>query len=380
MSEINIANVINVSVSTPPSGLAAYQVNNLAIFTKEIPADGTITAANPGVYVSPADVLSDWGAGSEVYAQANLIFGQNPNILDGGGELIIFPMAGGGTLAADIVAGYKVKFFGGAIYAGYAPNDAEVEAGAVACEPLRIKLFVSSHLLASLTAVTGVFAIIHALSEEHCRKLLYTQGALAVNARAYAAAYAGRAMSVDYSGNATTNTMHLKQLSGLLVDSGITQATLDTCQTLGVDVYVPISGRASVYTSGGDDFFDNVANLDWMVFALTVAGFNALAITGTKLPQTEPGVAVLRGAYIDVLKRAVVNGYLAPGAWNSSELFGDPSALRRNIEEIGYYIYSTPVNLQSQTDRAARKAPIIRIAAKLAGAIQSSEVVVSINQ
>lgn len=380
MSEIAISNVINVSVSTPPTGLADYQVNNLAIFTKEAPVNVAITASNPGIYVSPADVIADWGSGSEVAEMANAIFSQSPNILDGDGQLIIFPMAAEGTLANAIPAGFKVQFFGAAIWAGYAPNDAEVIAGAAATAPLRVKLLVSSHLLASLTPSTGLFAVLFAAGNTHARMLLYTKGALAKNARVAFAAYAGRALCVNYGGTATTNTMHLKQLVTILADDGITQATLDSCQDLGVDVYVPIAGRPSVFTAGANDFWDNVANLDWLVFALTVSGFNALALTGTKVPQTEPGVAVLRGAYIDVLKQAVKNGFLAPGAWNSPELFGNPDALRRNIEEIGFYVWSQPVNLQPQADRVAREAPIIRIAAKLAGAVQSSDVIVSINQ
>jgi hypothetical protein len=148
---------------------------------------------------------------------------------------------------------------------------------------------------------------------------------------------------------------------------------------IGVDTYVPIGGESVVFCSGGDDFSDNISNQNWLVYALTTAGFNVLAQTGTKIPQTEPGIAVLRGAYIDVLKEAVSNGYLAPGVWNSPELFGDPEALRRNIEEIGWYIYTAPVNLQTQAARVARQAPICRIAIKLAGAVHSSSVVVSIN-
>jgi hypothetical protein len=380
MSDISISNVINVSVSTPPTGLADYQVNNLAIFTKEVPVNVAITASNPGLYVSPTDVATDWGSTSEVYLMAVAIFSQSPNILDGNGQLVIFPMAGGGTLAVDIVAGFKVQFFGAAIWAGYAPDDAEVIAGAAAVASLRVKLLVSSHLTASLTPSTGLFAVLFATANQHCRMFLYTLGALAKNARIAFAAYAGRALCVDYTGTATTNTMHLKQLTTVSVDTGITQTTLNSCQTYGVDVYVPISGRPAVFTAGANGFWDDVANLDWLVFALTVAGFNALAETGTKLPQTEPGVAVLRTAYVNVLKEAVQNGFLAPGVWNSAELFGDPESLRRNILEIGYYIWNLPVNLQAQADRVARKAPLIRIAAKYAGAVQSSDVIVSINQ
>ncbi len=380
MSSLNISNVINVSVASAPGGIADYQVNNLAIFTKEVPVNGDITATAPGIYVSPADVLADWGSGSEAYAAALEIFSQTPNILSGGGSLVIFPMQVGDTLAAVIPAGLIVQFFGGALWGGYAPDDDEVIAASTACETARVKLFASSYLTSSLTAVTGLFAIINAANQPHTRKLLYTQAGTTLGARLMAAAYAGRAMSVDFNGSNTTNTLHLKQLSGITVDQGISQANLTRCGVIGVDVYVPISGRASLFTSGADSFFDEVYNLDWLVFAIAVAGFNALAETSTKLPQTEPGIAVLRNAYANVLKQAVVNGYFAPGSWNSSQLFGNPADLNRNIEQVGWYIYSAPVNAQTQSARVARQAPLIQIAGKEAGAVHSSSVVIFINQ
>jgi hypothetical protein len=374
---LGITNVISVSVSTPPSGASDYQVNNLAIFTKETPVNVAITATAPGVYVSPAAVLADWGAGSEAYTMANLIFSQSPNILSGGGQLFIFPMAALDTLDVVIpTAAAQFSFFG-ALWAGYAPLDAEVIATSTALEPLRIKLFASSNSTAALTPTTGLFAIISGNEATHTRMILYTVSA--TSARLVAAAYAGRAMSVDFAGSSTTSTMHLKSLTGVSADPGMTQAYLNTCKTLGVDVYATIAGVPAVFSTGGNEFFDNVYNLDWFVFALQTAGFNALRQTGTKLPQTEQGVAVLRGAYLNVLRQAVINGYVAPGSWNSSELFGDPDDLRRNILDAGFYIYSQPVNQQAQSDRAARKAPLIQIAIKLAGAIHSSSVVVSIN-
>lgn len=380
MSSLPITNVVTVSVSTPPAGLGAFQSNNLAIFTKEAVVGGSaVTFANPGIYVSPTDVAVDFGTGSEVYAMANAIFSQSPNILNGDGRLIIFPIAGGDTIASVVGSAQSIQFFAGLLYAGYAPNDAELIAGAVAVEPLRIKLFASSYLTSALTPSTGVFAIIHAANEPHTRKLLYTQAGTALGARLMAAAYAGRAMSVDFSGVATTATMHLKTLVGITGDLGITQAILTTCQTLGVDVYPVIGGLSKVFCSGGDDFWDNVYNLDAFVFDLQVAGFNALATVGTKLPQTEPGMAVLRGAYQNVLQQYVRNGFVAPGEWNSAELFGDPEDLLRNILAIGWYLFSNPVNAQSQAQRVARIAPLIQIAIKYAGAIHSTSVVVSVN-
>ncbi len=381
MSQLSISNVITVSVSTPPTGVAAYQVNNLVIFTKETPVNGAITKAAPAVYASNdiSTVLTDWGANSEVYAQAVAIFSQSPNIFDGRGKLLVYPMAGGDTLAIVIPQFFGAEFFGGALVAGYDPIDSEYEAGAAAAELLRVKLFVGKHATSALTTTTGLFYKLHASAVEHCRKILYLLDGTALGARIAAAAYASRGMSVDFEGNSTTNTMHLKQLATIEADTEITQAILTTCLTLGVDTYPSIAGRASVFCSGGDDFFDNVYNLDWLVFALQVAGFNALAQTGTKLPQTEPGIAVLRGAYLTVLNQAVANGFVAPGAWNSPELFGNPASLIRNVAQLGYYIYSQPVNQQLQASRALRQAPLIQIAVKYAGAVHSSSVIVYVN-
>ena len=390
MSFIAASNFVSVSVSSPPTGLKQYAVNNLAIFTKEVPANGAITFAAPGIYVSPGQVLTDWGSGSEVYAMANLVFSQSPNILDGGGTLIIVPMPASSTnstLAEAIPNSLVTNFFGGALWAGYTPLDAEILAAATACETIRVKLFASSYLYAS---VAGMFTTIKAASQTHTRCLLCltAQGAevaaSAKSARLFAAAYAGRALSVNFDGVATTATMHLKTLSGINPDTNITQTYLTAADTAGVDTYPSVGGGAQyvgkVFSSGGNDYFDNVYNLDWFVFSIQVAGFNALATTSTKLPQTEPGMALLKGAHIAVLEQAKSHGFVAPGTWNSAELFGSPADLRRNILNQGYYIYSQPVNQQTQATRVLRQAPLVRIAVKFAGAIQSSQVLVSINQ
>lgn len=381
MSQIAITNVINVSVSQAPAGLGAFQVNNLAIFSKETFPTGMV-AGDYRVYVSAAAVSDDWGSSSETYKQAVAIFSQTPNILNGDGALIICAQGSAVTLATAITNLSSQIFFGGALWCGYAPSDADILAAGAVCEPLRVKLFASSYLTA---AIAGVFTNVKSANLKHTRCLLYTVDYLtggagsALSARIMAASYAGRAMSVNFDGSNTTATMHLKDLVGIVADTGITQTILNNCQTAGVDVYVSMGGLSKVFTSGGNDFFDNVYNLDWLVFALEVAGFNALATTSTKLPQTETGMAVLKGAYIAVLQQALSNGFIAPGSWNSPELFGNPSDLKRNIAGIGYYIYSQPVTQQSQAARAARQAPLVQIAVKFAGAIQSSDVIVYFN-
>lgn len=371
---LSLTNFINVSIATPPLGLSQYATNNLIIFTKETSTDGA--GAPFSVYLSPLQVGIDWGTASETYQMANLIFSQSPNILAGNGVLIVAALGSSELLAAGIARLQPSIFFGGILWAGYAPADSEIAGAAAVVQASSTFLFASDANVAAV-GVGGVFTNIQAASQTFTRCLLYTLGAQ--QARFMAAAYAGRAMSTNFNGSNTCGTMNLKQLVGILPDTGITQTLLATCQTVGADVYTTFGPLPEVFSTGGNTYWDQMYGQMWMQFALLVAGFNALATTSTKVPQTEPGMSVLKSAYISVLQQGVINGFLAPGAWNSSTLFGDPVALVRNILQIGWYIYSAPVNQQAQSLRAARQAPLVQIAAKLAGAIQSSNVVVNIN-
>jgi hypothetical protein len=371
---IDISNVVTISVSEAPAGLSDFQVNNLLILTRET---AVVSPGNFGVYLNPTDVGTDWGTSSEVYAMANLIFSQQPNIITGGGSLLIAHQGPSGTesLAQAIARLEPLVFFGGVLWAGYAPTDGEILAAGAVVQPLRKMLFASSYLAASVD--TGeIFDDVKAAGYTYVRCLLYTVSAQ--SARYMAAAYAGRAMSTNFSGSLTTATMHMKELVGVLPDPNITQTNLDKCETVGADVYINIGGLSKVFCTGGNTYYDSVYNLTWLVFALQVAGFNAIATTSTKLPQTETGMAVLRGAYLNVLTQAVVNGYSAPGTWNGAIPFGSPAVFSRNVAQLGFYLYSSPVSTQSQADRLARKAPLVQIAVKEAGAIQSSSVIVNV--
>jgi hypothetical protein len=371
---LDIANVVTITVASPPVGLSSYQLNNLLILTKDTP----LVSLTPGygVYLTPAAVATDFGTGSETYAQAVAIFSQQPNLLTGGGQLIVAPMASNDLLTDKITAIAKLIFFGGVIWGGYAPDASEVANAAVTAKALKKLIFVPSHQTTDLNA-GGLFYVLNGTTNHNARMFLFTSSA--ANARIAVAAYASRGMSTDFSGSQTTQTVHMKQLSGISPDANITQAILNTCETLGVDVYTNVAGIPEIFSTGGNDFFDNVYNLLWLTFALEVAGFNAIAQSFTKIPQTEEGIGRLKSAYILVLEQARTNGFIAPGAWNSTTDFGNTKDFVRCIGDQGYYVYSVPVNKQLQADRVARKAPLISIGIKLAGAVHSTSVNVFVN-
>lgn len=211
----------------------------------------------------------------------------------------------------------------------------------------------------------------------HSRGLFY--GGTITDPLVMQASYAGRALSTNFNGSNTTQTMHLKDLISVQPDDSMTQTLLNSCMTAGADSYPSIQGVPKVFCSGENDFFDNVYNLQWFVGALQISGFNYLAQTSTKIPQTENGMDGLKGAYRQVCEQGVTNQFLAPGTWTNPVTFGNQADLLQNVDQRGYYIYSVPVSQQSPASRAARQAPLVQIAAKYAGAIHSSTVIVNVN-
>lgn len=375
-NQLDITNVITISLSAAQTGLGEYNVNNLAIFSADTPAE-SFGDLGYKIYKAPKEVGVDFGTTSTTYKMALAVFAQTPNILNGGGYLTVIPFASSSEVLATAItrAESLVQFFGILSTKDY--DDEEVAAAAAVVQTLNKILFVVSNS-ASDIAATGSFHDIAEAGYDKTRCLAYLSETTEP-AKVMAAAYAGRALSTAFEGSNTTSTMHLKDLIGITADPTMTQTQLNLCQSCGADAYVNIAGVAKTFTSGANGFFDQVYNRCWFLGALEVAGFNALAKVSTKVPQTEPGMTILKGAYRLVCDRAVRNGYVAPGAWNSADRFGDVEAMLRNIEEVGYYIYSLPVNQQAQTEREERKAPLVQIAIKEAGAIHSSNVLVYIN-
>ena len=91
--DLDLSNIVEVSVNQAPAGLSDFQVNNLLILTKETPINPPRERIPFATYRGPTAVAADWGSSSEAYQMAVLIFSQTPNILSGGGELIIAPRA-----------------------------------------------------------------------------------------------------------------------------------------------------------------------------------------------------------------------------------------------------------------------------------------------
>lgn len=223
----------------------------------------------------------------------------------------------------------------------------------------------------------GLFATIINKGNYKTKCLLYTIS----KEKAYimAAAYAGRGFATNYSAQNSCITMNLKDLATIEADTGISQTLYNKAKTLGVDLYTDIEGLPKVISNSGlvGEYFDQLINRLWFTQTVKVEVFNTLAGTNSKIPQTEAGMNSLKNAVRGVCERAVNNGFLAPGKWNSADKFGNIEDFVRNIADNGYYIYSSPIADQSQTEREARKAPVMQVAGKEAGAIHSADLILS---
>ena len=256
----------------------------------------------------------------------------------------------------------------------------------------QISLLAVAALLAPLRKI-GFFLGSQAIDNDAGGKLDLLRQAGYVNSRGllridtvengviYTAAYASRGLCVDFSGSNTVLTMHLKDLVGVIGDKNITQTILEKAKVSGADVYINFDRNvAKTFTSGGNDFYDNVYNILSFIDAIQIAGFNVLATVSTKVPQTEGGMDILKGASRKVCEQYVRNGFIAPGEWTSPVTFGPQADFLDNIRQRGYYIWSAPISQQSVVDREARKAPLQQLAIKYAGAFHSGSIIITINE
>ena len=261
-----------------------------------------------------------------------------------------------------------VPYFG--IILNEKQTDALLTELAATIQSLTKLLCVGSNLSADLA---GVFTTLKDAGYTQTRGLYYSNSEN--EALDFAAGYMSRLMSINFDAANTALTMHLKDITGLVADPGGSQTILDSAKVAGVDIY-PSFGVAKVFTSGANLFSDQIYTRLALKVRLEIAGFNFLAQTTTKEPQTETGMDGLKGAYRAVMALFVTAGVYAPGQWNSSETFGDPADQIRNIAERGYFIFSAPIAQQAQAERDQRIAPLVQIAAKEAGALHSSDVTV----
>ncbi|WP_283149012.1 DUF3383 domain-containing protein [Silvimonas soli] len=197
---------------------------------------------------------------------------------------------------------------------------------------------------------------------------------------AYAAASIyGRAFTVNFQGNNTTITLKFKQEPGVTAET-LTESQAATLKGKNCNAFVNYANSTAIIQEGvmaDGSFFDEVHGLDWLQNDVQTAVFNLLYTSLTKIPQTDAGINQIVTTIASRLDQAVANGLVAPGVWNAG---GFGSLNQGDTLAKGYYVYAPPIATQSQADREARKAPVIQVAVKLAGAVHSVDAIINVNR
>ncbi len=190
---------------------------------------------------------------------------------------------------------------------------------------------------------------------------------------------AARLLTTDFRGNSTVITLKFKQEPGVVAEA-LNNSQAVAAEAKNANLFVNYNNDTAIIEQGvmaNGTFADIVTGTDWLAVTIQQTLYNLLYTSPTKIPQTDQGMGILKTGCAQVCNQGVVNGLLAPGVWNAN---GFGLLKQGDYLEQGYYIYSASVDTQNPADRTARMAMPIQIAAKLAGAIHSVNVAITVNQ
>ena len=190
--------------------------------------------------------------------------------------------------------------------------------------------------------------------------------------------YLARILTTAWRGQRTTITLMYKREPGVAPEFlSTTQA--DTLQAKHVNVYAGYANTATIIEYGvscSGDYTDTIIGADALASDVQNVIFNTLYTTNTKVPQTDSGMQLLLNAASGMCSVYVNNGWLATGVWTAP---GFGTLNTGDLLTLGFYVFAPSMLVQTAAERAAREAPLLQIAAKTAGAIHSSDVLIFVN-
>ncbi|EBK3240133.1 TPA_asm: DUF3383 family protein [Salmonella enterica subsp. enterica] len=373
-----VSNVVNVDVIIGPRAATGRNFGSLLILGSStvIPVSERIR-----LYSSPEDIGTDFGVDSPEYEAATVYFSQSPRPKEVYVGRWAKTLATGEAGAAEnlmdavnAVMGYTNWYgLGIADKEDIADDDWLKVAAAVEASGVSRILAITTSDPATVDATsTGDLAYKLKAAKYGRTFVQYSSSSK------YAALSAfGRAFTVNFNGSNTTITLKFKQ------EPGITYETLTTYQAAALDakkcnVFVYYQNDTAILQQGvmsSGDFFDERHGLDWLQNYVQTNLYNLLYTSTTKVPQTDAGVTRLLSNVEQSMDQSVTNGLVAAGVWN-----GGPIGQLDSGDTLtkGYYVYAQPISEQAQTDREARKAPVIQVACKLAGAVHFADVQINV--
>ncbi|WP_218452306.1 DUF3383 domain-containing protein [Salmonella enterica] len=373
-----VSNVVNVDVIIGPRAATGRNFGSLLILgtSTVIPVKERLR-----LYSSKEDIGSDFGVDSPEYEAATVYFSQSPRpkevYVGRWAKALATGEAGAAEKlmdAVNAVMGYTNWYgLGIADKEDIADDDWLKVAAAVEASGVSRILAITTSDPATVDATsTGDLAYKLKAAKYGRTFVQYSSSSK------YAALSAfGRAFTVNFNGSNTTITLKFKQ------EPGITYETLTADQAAALDarncnVFVYYQNDTAILQQGvmsSGDFFDERHGLDWLQNYVQTNLYNLLYTSTTKVPQTDAGVTRLLSNVEQSMDQSVTNGLVAAGVWN-----GGPIGQLDSGDTLtkGYYVYAQPISEQAQADREARKAPVIQVACKLAGAVHFADVQINV--
>lgn len=286
-----------------------------------------------------------------------------------------------GILAESAVAAATLfdSQFGQTWYALYMPD-------AIDADHLNVAPYIEAsnnkHLYAVSTQQAGVISAASTTDIAYLLKqLLYkrTVGQYSSTNPYAVVSLLGRELTVDYAGNSTVITLMYKQEPGITPES-LTETEVNALEAKNFNVFVAYQNDTAIIEPGkmvSGDYVDELTGTDWLAVEIMSQMFNLLYTSPTKIAQDDAGAHLMVTTAESVCSQAVTNGLCAPGVWNSN---GFGTLKSGDYMPKGFYVYASPIALQSAADRAARKSVQIKVAVKLAGAVHTIDVQINVNR
>jgi hypothetical protein len=188
-----------------------------------------------------------------------------------------------------------------------------------------------------------------------------------------------RILTTNYLANNTVITLMYKQEPGIVPET-LNVSQITALEGKNCNVFVAYNNDTAIIEKGvmaNGTFIDIVTGTDWLALTIQTSVYNLLYTSTTKIPQTDPGNHLIATAIEDVCVQGVTNGLLAPGIWQSG---GFGTLVQNAFLPKGFYVYAPPIATQNASDRAARKSVPLQVAAKLAGAIHTVDIIINVNR
>lgn len=367
---LSVDRVVRVSVNLQPKAAARRGFGILCVVTAE---DVISVEERLRFYAGLDGIAQDFGMLSPAYRAAQLFYSQTPKPV----TLALGRWAQGSETPAECAAALADR---SADWYGLTFGE-ELELA----EHLEIAGFIEGTGKSRLYLVTTTAPeTLSALSQDdlpsRLKDLGYKRSFTQYSANPLAVcSAAARAFTVNFNANRSVITLKFKQEPGVVAE-GLTETQARVLEGKNCNVFVAYDNDTAILQEGvmaGGAYFDEIHGLDWLQNAIQTDCYNLLYQSKTKIPQTDDGVNQVVTTISKVMGEAVKGGLVAPGVWNAD---GFGILNRGDYLPDGYYIYAQSVQDQSQSEREQRKAPPIQVAAKLAGAVHSLDVIVDVNR